>query len=458
MAKLLLGGADMIHYILLPALAMCLGWGIRGQFGGETGAMVPGALVALALALLSGWRGTDAARLAAVGAFACSLGGMETYGQTIWLVQGQSPSPTYWWGLLGLAIKGGAWIGLTGIFLAIAVSDRYRRVELLALIIAMLVFGAVGLYLLNRPHNPPDELPFIYFSKRFDPKPRVEWWGGLWFALLTVMLYAGAVKKHRQAVTMGLWGILGGAIGFSVGEMLQAWGTHQTPFGQAIQPFIDWWKVMEMSFGFIAGAVLGIGWKLTRLSEAPIPSIKPWARPLDDLTILLWVIPILAIDLQISWAEGWGNLPDLWMLLALLGSLVGSGWAPFGTGVAVTLVSASDTLRYLWDEHQLIAFSWGFAGLVVLTLVAGYLSALWYRQGAPVRTWFLWTAWMQTALTWIKLAPVPLLKPDGRGWLERWGSAAVVELSFVLLAVLLTVLASAWGRHSAAKETSTAPG
>ena len=38
--------------ILLPALAMGLGWGIRGQFGHETGAMVPGALVGLALAVV----------------------------------------------------------------------------------------------------------------------------------------------------------------------------------------------------------------------------------------------------------------------------------------------------------------------------------------------------------------------------------------------------------------------
>lgn len=91
-----------LEVVVFPALAMCLGWGIRGQFGGESGAMVPGALVGLSLALLSGWQGRDALRLAAVGAFACSFGGMMTYGQTLGLVHGQYPSPTYWWGMLGL--------------------------------------------------------------------------------------------------------------------------------------------------------------------------------------------------------------------------------------------------------------------------------------------------------------------------------------------------------------------
>jgi len=68
---------------------------------------------------------------------------------------------------------------------------------------------------------------------------------------------------------MALWGIVAGAVGFSFGEVLQAWGHHQKPLGTAIQPWMDWWKVMEMSFGFIAGAGLGIGWRITGLGNTP---------------------------------------------------------------------------------------------------------------------------------------------------------------------------------------------
>lgn len=429
-----------ILFILLPALAMCLGWGIRGQFGGETGAMVPGAMVGLALAMLAGWKGRDAIRLAAVATFACSLGGMMTYGQTIGLVQNQYPSPTYWWGLLGLAIKGGVWIGITGIFLAIAASDRYRPKELLLMLLGMLVLWAIGVQLLNRPHNPPEQLPTIYFSDPNSPKPRVEWWGGLWFALIGLMVYTGAYKKHRQAVAMALWGIAAGAIGFSFGEVLQAWGTHQKPFGEAVQRWMDWWKVMEMTFGFIAGAGLGIGWKVSGLIAASPPEPGTWHRRWDDLTILLWLIPTLAVELEVGWAEGLANLPFLWMLVGLLGSLVGVGWAPFGAGVAVTLVSSTDTIRYLAKEKALFAYHWAFAGMLVLLFVTAYLCSLWYRRGAPTRTWWLWTIWVQTGLTWVKLFP-PVLFASGEGnWFVRWGSGGVVEVSFVLLAAALTLL------------------
>ena len=41
--------AQHCSQILLPALAMSVGWGFRGNYGHEAGAMVPGALVALAV-------------------------------------------------------------------------------------------------------------------------------------------------------------------------------------------------------------------------------------------------------------------------------------------------------------------------------------------------------------------------------------------------------------------------
>ena len=42
---------DGVALIALAAMAMGYGWGFRGDYGGEVGAMVPGALVAMAEAL-----------------------------------------------------------------------------------------------------------------------------------------------------------------------------------------------------------------------------------------------------------------------------------------------------------------------------------------------------------------------------------------------------------------------
>src|SRR3989442_14975541 len=66
-----------IRLILATALSLSIGWGIRGNFGHEYGAMIPGALAAMAAVLLSGredwWR--RIAYFAFFGALGWSFGG-----------------------------------------------------------------------------------------------------------------------------------------------------------------------------------------------------------------------------------------------------------------------------------------------------------------------------------------------------------------------------------------------
>ena len=60
---------------------MMLGWGLRGFIGGGPfGAMIPGAMVVLALGFLYPRR--DWTMLAAFGAIGVGFGGEMTYGQT----------------------------------------------------------------------------------------------------------------------------------------------------------------------------------------------------------------------------------------------------------------------------------------------------------------------------------------------------------------------------------------
>lgn len=262
----------------LPGLAGWLGWGIRGQFGHETGAMVPGGMIGFALSLTANdpelWR--RAGLLGGVGAMAMSFGGTETYGQTLGLsMHADTRERTYWWGLLGCAIKGGAWYGLAGAYLGMAAGEEdYSPLELLALAGLNTGLWHLGVELLNRPHDPPERLPAIYFSDRYhldDPnsKPRVEIWGGQWFALLGLLAYVMG-KGDRTALIMGTSGILGGAAGFAGGQAIQAWGHfHQKPTR------MGWWKVMETTFGLIGGTALGLGLRLARRGR---PRLLPRAR------------------------------------------------------------------------------------------------------------------------------------------------------------------------------------
>src|SRR5262245_20120611 len=80
-------GIDPLRAVVLGAMAGGMGWGIRGQYGHETGAMIAGVLIGFVLVLLfiprlSSLRGARAVALTAVG---IAFGGSMTYGQTIGL-------------------------------------------------------------------------------------------------------------------------------------------------------------------------------------------------------------------------------------------------------------------------------------------------------------------------------------------------------------------------------------
>ena len=96
-----------------------MAWGIRGQYGHETGAMIAGLLVCLTLVLIlcPQANAQSVLRALAWGAVAMGIGGSMTYGQTVGLTH-DGPllghKAALRWGMLGLAIKGGVGIGFGG--------------------------------------------------------------------------------------------------------------------------------------------------------------------------------------------------------------------------------------------------------------------------------------------------------------------------------------------------------
>ena len=279
---------------LLPALALSLGWGIRGQFGGQHGAAIAGALLGLTMGKLFGH--PQPLALACVAAVATSYGGTMTYGQTICLTHDARDSAEYGWGLFGLTLKGVVWIGTAGAWIGIASGHQaYRVGEIAVLAGGQLMLGLVGVGVLNRPHEPPDRLPRIYFSRRDGEQPRVEWWGGLLFGYLGLMLTLGLVKQDLFAFGMGVFGAAGG-LGFPFGQGLQAWGRSIAPFGRRAQVWIDWWKVMELAFGAVAGAALGLGWWLFAsmgLTPGRESLPTPWL-PLEAVLLKLYAALFVA--------------------------------------------------------------------------------------------------------------------------------------------------------------------
>jgi hypothetical protein len=114
--------------IALAALSLSIGWGIRGNFGHEYGAMVPGCLTAIVVCLLSGredWR-RRVAYFAFFGALGWGFGGSISYMQVIsYTHSGVLSSQLYGFG--ALFYIGFLWAALGGAGTALpAIADRER--------------------------------------------------------------------------------------------------------------------------------------------------------------------------------------------------------------------------------------------------------------------------------------------------------------------------------------------
>lgn len=114
------------------ALSLSIGWGIRGNFGHEYGAMLPGALAAIALAIASGredWlrRVHYIAFFSAIGwAFGGSIAYMYTLSYTH---SGHLPTQIY--GCAAVVLMGFLWSSLGGAGAALAVSESRDKLTAL---------------------------------------------------------------------------------------------------------------------------------------------------------------------------------------------------------------------------------------------------------------------------------------------------------------------------------------
>jgi hypothetical protein len=119
--------------ILLVALSLSIGWGVRGNWGHEYGAMLPGALAAMAAVLVSGrddWY-RRVGFFAFFGAVGWSFGGSISYMQVIaYTHSGDSASVLY--GMACLFLIGFIWAAFGGAGTALpAFLDRWRLTEVL---------------------------------------------------------------------------------------------------------------------------------------------------------------------------------------------------------------------------------------------------------------------------------------------------------------------------------------
>ncbi len=446
-----------------------MGWGIRGQYGHETGAMIAGLLVSLVLVFLMCPQAAllPAARAVAFGTIAIGIGGSMTYGQTIGLTQ-IAPLIGNWdawrWGMLGLGIKGAIWIGFAGLFLGMGLGGvRYTWRQILLLMLGLLALYVVGCWALNSPFDPANKiLPRMYFSASWhwqpdagaELKPRPECWGGLLFALLGAWSWAGWVRRDRLARNLALWGMLGG-LGFPIGQCLQsfhAWNPEifKTGIWVTLDPAMNWWNWMETTFGAVMGASLGLGLWLNRrhidsmsaTTDAPLRPVIEWSLVCVHVTML-----VVSEFTEIRWANALYD-PGLIIAFIPMVAVAGGRWWPFLLALPVTLVPiAGKTIRDLVYEGHCIGPTAGWFFYAILPAVLTTLAALWFARQVNrgiggrefARRALLINAWLYFGLNYAFFNfPWP--------W-AKWTSRTPNALAFTICVVGLTLASLTIGRH-----------
>ena len=399
---------------MLSGMAGGLAWGIRGQYGHETGAMIAGVLIGFVLLLLHGRHlsSTMAARAVAMFALGISIGGCMTYGQTVGLTH-DGPlvgnAGAYRWGMLGLAIKGGIWFALGAACFGMGLSGKsYRPLELLLVFALMTAALFLGTWLLNAPFDPENRLlPKLYFSDHWywEPdvdKPRRERWGGLLAAFVVLLVWLGGMKRDWLAFSLGMWGLLGGALGFPGGQAIQAFNAWNSEWIQSlptspVTSYFNWWNMMETAFGCIAGATVGLGVWVHR------NWVGFWSRdaeesvvlsPFTELLLLAIHVPLLvAWNFQsIDYVDMFADLAIPMVVIPCIAVMAGRYWPYLMALPVVMLPIAGKTFRQLVLREELVSVEVGAYLYIAVPLVVATLVAMFFALHArrpQIGKWFI---------------------------------------------------------------------
>ena len=341
--------------IILSGLAMSVGWGFRGDYGHEAGAMVPGALLGLSICLASGRRDWwhRSTIMAMCGAVGWAFGGQMSYGRIIGYTASSSlPDVAYGYGCLFLV--GGLWAGIGSAILALSVTQSRSYLESFAgpLAALWLVWFAMdlsgltgqlaetwylndtdwfaalsallvaGVYVVIVPRSRPACFfimllaggwwaGYIFLTGLLGlhmTPPRSDNWSGCVGLFVAIVFYL-IRQKNLAALNVTLYGFLAGGIGFAVGDFVQMLGRAQWgPIGRfdALQG-LDYWKWMEQLFGLIMGIGVGLAFLRRVRPKLTPPAEDQSSRNLNTVGLIFLLLVMMWANLHknvLNWANG----------------------------------------------------------------------------------------------------------------------------------------------------------
>ncbi len=315
--------------IALAMLSLSIGWGIRGNFGHEFGAMMPGMLCAVAVALCSArrdWR-ERVLYFGFFGSIGWGFGGSVAYMPTMSYAQsGHLPTQLYGW--FSVFVVGFLWASMGGAGTAYAAVETRERLTavfrpfcwvLAAWTIEYLIGERLeGLFASGFDSTDlRQDNPFYWLDS--------EWMEANW-ALLGLGLYELWDRRFKDIHWMAAFGAAGAAIGWALQAGLRVTGllgpmlaflvrplgdptaisraTGQ-PIGDA--PFMTNWPQIFTQlgdhFGWTMGLILGVAvffWRYGRWANG--------ASLILHIVIGSYVVFLLLPVLGACWAGGVGGI------------------------------------------------------------------------------------------------------------------------------------------------------
>jgi hypothetical protein len=398
--------------VLFVGLAGALGWGVRGSYGHEKGATLPGAMIALSICLLSGradWQQASVF-IAMVTAAGIAFGGCMSYAK----VAGYARSVSYVnaaYGLGMLAFIGGLWGGVGGCMLGLVLAG-WSPWALLLVAAGVAISQQIFYYLLVKVAR-----------LRMTP-PRSDDWGRSFGAL--VLLAAICLVRREHAGLVGLtYGFMGWGFGFLVGMFIQLVGIRT-----GVRT--NWWRVMEMIIGFFGGLALAAG-------ILPLRETLPQLPPLRVAWLLLgaygtlWLIVVFHIQHNFEHYGRHGLLSRGWWSGRSPKSLTRLAAVAWGLVMAVVL-----TAWHFWGpESGRAATQASLLGLTGACVLLGSLLDMGVPKGTSREVnakWFL-PFYLMLAAGVLVVPPAfaaPLLPVASVPDLWMFGTPLAVALTFIL--------------------------
>ncbi len=224
--------------ILFVALALSIGWGVRGNWGHEYGAMIPGALAAMAAVIVSGrddWQ-RRVGFFAFYGAVGWSFGGSISYMQVIaYTHSGDHEYGTVLYGFACLFLIGFIWAAIGGAGTAVsAFLNRERLTEMLIPILAVFVaWVAQDQFFRIYLGNLHDQVTSGALTKEqfHEQIAWINWYDSDWIAVLVAAAAAVLLAIVRRRVCWGTSLVLHLCAGWWIGFTLltDCLDLHMTP-------------------------------------------------------------------------------------------------------------------------------------------------------------------------------------------------------------------------------------